>query len=87
MSILSPRILTLIIVFAFVLVLVAIRSCVVLKHERAALDLIRHDIDAGQMQGRTLLDASVEATYQAGSTVVNEIVDNWAKYRDTPPGK
>jgi hypothetical protein len=49
MSILSPRILTLIIVFAFVLALVAIRSCVVLKHKRAAMDLIRHAIDRGQM--------------------------------------
>jgi len=49
MSILSPRILTLIIVFAFIIALVAIRSFVVLKHKRAAMDVIRHAIDRGQM--------------------------------------
>ena len=34
------------------------------------------------------LDASVEAAYRVGSVVVDEIANNWAKYRDnTPPLK
>jgi purine nucleoside permease len=37
-------------------------------------------------EGYAGLNASVEAAYQVGSTVVNEIVKNWAKYRDKPPG-
>jgi purine nucleoside permease len=38
-------------------------------------------------EGYAGLDASVAAAYQVGSTVVNEIVKNWSKYRDTAPGQ
>jgi len=40
-----------------------------------------------ESEGYAGLDASVEAAYRVGSTVVNEIVKNWSQYRDTPPGK
>jgi purine nucleoside permease len=40
-----------------------------------------------ESEGYAGLDASVEAAYQVGSTVVNEIVKHWSQYRDAPPGK
>jgi purine nucleoside permease len=40
-----------------------------------------------ESEGYAGLNASVEAAYQVGSTVVDEIVKNWGKYRDNAPGK
>jgi purine nucleoside permease len=37
-------------------------------------------------EGYAGLNASVEAAYQVGSAVVEELVNNWARYRDTTPG-
>ncbi|MGH8445623.1 MAG: purine nucleoside permease [Solimonas sp.] len=36
-------------------------------------------------EGYAALNASVEAAYQVGSRVVDEIVQHWDRYRDTPP--
>jgi hypothetical protein len=45
------------IVFAFVLGLIAIRSIVVLKQRRAALDLIRHAVDRGEHLDPIVIEA------------------------------
>jgi purine nucleoside permease len=37
-------------------------------------------------EGYAGLQASIEAAYQVGATVVNEIASHWPKYRDHPPG-
>jgi len=41
---------------------------------------------ARENEGYAGLQASVEAAYRVGSTVVNEIVSKWATYRDKVPG-
>jgi purine nucleoside permease len=40
---------------------------------------------ANENEGYSGLAASVESAYKVGSTVVNELVKDWATYRDHPP--
>ena len=46
----------------------------------AAENLLREN------KGFTVMKASLEALYLVGSKVLDEIVDNWDKYKNTIPG-
>ena len=49
---------------------------------KSAADYLReeqHDSYAG-------LDAALENAYIVGSVIVDELLANWKKYRDAPPG-